>query len=79
MRPVPQAIRFEQVGELVKCVVGQWLTEDCDDEDREALAATFEGGVSMAALHRHSIAAGLHSGLTAFKDHLRSRCGCFKE
>ncbi|OZD23839.1 hypothetical protein CH253_08225 [Rhodococcus sp. 06-156-3C] len=57
------------------CSMGEWL----DDDDREALKVFLAQGDSMAALHKFFQAeAEMPVGLTAFKDHVRNRCGCEK-
>ncbi|QGJ92081.1 hypothetical protein SEA_KEELAN_119 [Gordonia phage Keelan] len=62
----------------MNCVVGQWVANELDDDDRDMLNYVLEGEHrSKASVHRSIILThGNPFSLTAFKDHVNGRCSC---
>ena len=63
---------------MARCVVGAWQ-DTLDREDVEALRVFRERSNSMAELHGVFLTAGVGFGLTATKDHEKTRCVCYRE
>lgn len=66
----------------MKCVVGRWQKNGLDKADRKALQQALDRGDSRASLYLtiyESEAGNPPFALTAFKDHVRGDCVCFRE
>lgn len=62
---------------MARCVVGAWQ-DQLDLEDQAALQVFEDQSNSMAQLHGKLQLADARFGLTAFKDHRKNRCVCYK-
>lgn len=62
---------------MARCVVDTWMNT-LDREDQAALKVFEDMSNSMAQLHGKLQLADVGFGLTAFKDHRKARCVCYR-